>query len=631
MLNAGQSRSVLLTGNVHDMFFAGSEGIGGAGGGGASAASAAGGSERAPAGQGEYLPLVPFLCKRCAVEGLIIIVMELNGPLRVPRAEHVRVLREAWIAWKLGADTELSVLSALTDSKQAKRREMLENEFARMLSDATGQPTVALELLRQLTMMARATTPSGRPALHEQLLIIIESVDMLVPAGQGDLASLNPADRHRIAILQDWLSEPGFLDGQSSVVMVAESAGGVHPRVKSLPSVHRIEVPSPDVDAREHFVRWFLASRAAGDGAITTARAASKPIPKLWAGPRELASVTASLSILALRQLLTAAAHSGETLTAQGVVPMVERFIATELGEDVVEFKKPSHTMQDVIGFEKLKAFLQEELIPRFAATGDGALPGAAVAGPIGGGKTYIFEAVASSLDLPVLVLKNIRSQWYGQTDVIFEKLRRTLEALGKVIIFVDEADTQFGGVGADAHETERRLTGKVQQMMSDPRLRGKVIWLLMTARIHLLSPDIRRPGRVGDLIIPVLDPQGADREAFLAWTLRKIVAPALSPEQLAELATMTSDYSAAAYSSLRSALKAAAARTSAGTLTFEECKARIADILQPAIGPTRRYQTLQAMLNCTRRSLLPDVHVDEAQRLAWAKEIAALEAMGVR
>ena len=71
-----------------------------------------------------------------------------------------------------------------------------------------------------------------------------------------------------------------------------------------------------------------------------------------------------------------------------------------------------------------------------------------------------------------------------------------------------EQADTQFGGVGADIHPTERRLTGRIQAMMSDPALRGRVIWLLMTARIHLLSPDIRRPGRVGDLIIPVLDPR---------------------------------------------------------------------------------------------------------------------------
>ena len=78
---------------------------------------------------------------------------------------------------------------------------------------------------------------------------------------------------------------------------------------------------------------------------------------------------------------------------------------------------------------------------------------------------------------------------WFGQTDVIFERLRRLLMALVKVLIFVDEADTQFGSVGTDAHSTERRLTGKIQAMMSDPQLRGNITWLLMTARIYQLSP----------------------------------------------------------------------------------------------------------------------------------------------
>ena len=62
------------------------------------------------------------------------------------------------------------------------------------------------------------------------------------------------------------------------------------------------------------------------------------------------------------------------------------------------------------------------------------------------------------------------------------------LEALEKVVIFVDEADTQFGGVGAETHSTERRLTGKIQAMMSDMRLRGRVIWLLRPWRACLLS-----------------------------------------------------------------------------------------------------------------------------------------------
>ncbi len=246
------------------------------------------------------------------------------------------------------------------------------------------------------------------------------------------------------------------------------------------------------------------------------------------------------------------------------------------------------------------------------------------MAGPIGGGKTFIFEAVASELDVPVLVLKSIRSQWYGQTDVIFERLRRVLEALEKVVIFVDEADTQFGGIGAESHSTERRLTGKIQAMMSDPQLRGRVIWLLMTARIHLLSPDIRRPGRVGDLIIPVLDPDGEDRMQFIRW-VAKAVLESPSEADLAKIEELTPGYSAAAFASLRSQLKAA----DAGTI--EQVVEIVNDLILPAIGPTRRYQTLQALLNCTRRSLLPDEKITEANREEWRQEILQLEIQGIR
>jgi SpoVK/Ycf46/Vps4 family AAA+-type ATPase len=295
------------------------------------------------------------------------------------------------------------------------------------------------------------------------------------------------------------------------------------------------------------------------------------------------------------------------------------------LGEDVIEFKKPTQSLKDVIGFSKLKDFLHTYLIPRMKLPDDRALPGAAIAGPIGGGKTFIFEAVAAELDRPVLVLKNIRSQWFGQTDVIFERLKRVLEALEQVVIFVDEADTQFGGVGEGAHETERRLTGKIQGMMSDPKLRGKVVWLLMTARIHLLSPDIRRPGRVGDLIIPILDPIGEDRKDFIRWMIK--------PTQLGDDALvdwldqegLEEDFSSAGYAALRSQLKAIPPTTQ------DELKATIRDFMQPAIKQTRRYQTLQALVNCTRRSLMPDPNISDQDRAQMEEEIRLLEMQGIR
>jgi hypothetical protein len=587
IINSGQARSIVVSGNVNDLFFDGES----------------------------YVPLVPLLLRKTAVGGLIQVVYELNGPVRLSSQDQTK-LREAWAAWKMGI--ELNSLAIKDMGPDSSKIELRRREFDQYLRDAIGNATQALEFLRQLTICSRLT-------LRENLLIFIEAADMLLPGGDENVARMNDTQLRRIAIVTDWFSDPDFFSGKDTVCLITESRSQIHSRIARLPQVLGVEVPAPDTQVRRHFLAWnrSLPKTAAipvpdetGDDTTSSAN-----------GPQSdgLAEATAGLTIHALRQLLLASAYNNRPVSREDVVLQVEQFIQTQLGEDVVEFKKPSHTLKEVVGAEGLKKFLAEYMLPRLKLPDDRALPGAGVAGPIGGGKTFIFEAVAAELDMPVLVLKSIRSQWFGQTDVIFERLRRVLEALEKVVIFVDEADTQFGGVGEGAHETERRLTGKIQGMMSDTRLRGKVIWLLMTARIHLLSPDIRRPGRVGDLIIPVLDPVGQDRIDFIRWMLKPAGEVGAGLVQWLDQEGLPPDFSAAGFAALRSQIKAIPPRTE------QELKDSIGDFIQPAIGQTRRYQTLQALVNCTRRSLLPDPKVTEEQRALWEREISLLEAQGIR
>jgi len=592
ILNSGQARSLVLTGNVYDLFCLSQDG-----------------------GE-EYVPLISFLTESWRLPNLILITYELNGPIHFLRDEDNQKVRDAWFQWRVGYDSnELAIKRMLATGKAQVDLDNVGKVYDDSLRGAINNPTLALELLRQMCLCSRTELGGKRP-LKENLLILIEGADMLLP--ESSIAGLSDIDRQRINICHDWFSDPGFVNGNDSVGLLAESRSLLNHRIARLPQLLEVEVPSPDEDARKHFISWFN-QKCPADGKI-----------QLWGTQEELAKFTAGLSMHALMQLLKGARHEKKELSQDEVITKVEEFIKSQLGEDIVEFKKPSHTFEDVVGFTRLKEFLKSELIPRFAATGSEALSGAAVCGPIGGGKTYIFEAVASELDMVVLVLKNIRSQWFGQTDVIFERLRRVLNALAKVLIFVDEADTQLGGVGPDTHDTERRLTGKIQSMMADTQMRGRVIWLLVTARIHLLSPDLRRPGRVGDLIIPTLDPEGPDREEFLKWVLKPVLPEGASAEQLKRLDQETLGYSAASFASLRSELKAKAKREGS-QLNFDKILVAIADHIPPAIEETRRYQTLQALVNCTRRSLLPDPNVTAEQRRKWAEELRFLEARGVR
>lgn len=440
-----------------------------------------------------------------------------------------------------------------------------------------------IERLRHYSIKARS--------LKNNLLIIIEGADLLFP--EGNMASLGEGQIKRIGILQRWFSDPLFLKSRDSVILIAESKSQINSKISKMPQLVSVEIEYPNLEDRKKFIN--------GRG--------NHP---------NLPEMTAGLSLYAIDQIIKMPLYEKRDITNKDIISKVEDFIKAQVGEDAVEFSKPEHTLKDLIGFRNLKKFCNEELIPRIKAIGKACLPGAVITGSIGSGKTYIFEAVASEIGIPVLVIKNIRSQWYGQTDVIFERFRRILKALDKVIIFVDEADAQFGSIEG-GHETERRLTGKIQMMMSDPALQGKCVWLLMTARVHLLSADIRRPKRAGDLIIPIFDPEGEDRIDFIKWMIGSEDIELVS--KIDNMLAPTT--SAAFYSSLKSYFY------SMNKLTPEQMLEAIADHIPADIEIVRKYQTLQALINCTRKSLLPEKYrYDNIEKLRnqWSRELLSLE-----
>lgn len=600
IINSGQSRSLVMTGNITDLFL--SEG----------------------AGTDNYIPLIDLLIDSWTLQGNLLVIYELNGPIRFLSKADRQKMRDAW--GKLHEDENqhaIDLALARTKSEIARLSAEPRYSFDQCLKRAEGNPTYALEFLRQMCLCSRLVEDDV-PLLWEDLIIIIEGAEFLIP--EGEISRMGDVDRQRVSVCRDWFSDSGFVNGKDTVVLLSESLSILNEKVVRLPQVLEVEVSSPSEADRADLIRWF-----------------NKQLPddnklKLWDTQETLSKMTAGLSAHALLQLLRHTSHLKRKLTGNEVIAKVQDYIQDQLGEDVVEFKKPEHRLKDVVGFTKLKEFMRGEFMPRIKSTGKSALPGAVIGGPIGSGKTFILEAVAGELNIVVLVLKNIRSKWFGGTDIIFERLRRIIYALEKSLIFVDEADTQFGGVDEGVHATERRLTGKIQAMMSDPLLRGKASWLLISARIHLLSPDIRRPGRAGSLIIPILDPQGEDLEAFVSWMIRPVfksnaACPSVK-EAVAELKPIMPGAYAAVFAELRSNLIAVAELNDTEKLTIDDIREVIVDYIQPAVGKTRRYQELQSLLNCTRLSLLPgNISRDEieAQREKWSQEITILEASGIR
>ena len=151
ILNSGQARPLLLTGNIYDLFCL-------------------------PQGESEdYVPLLNFLTASWSLPELILIVYELNGPIRFVRDGDSDKVRDAWIHWRAGCDSnELAVKRMVAKGKEAAELDRVVQTYDESLRATINNPTLALELLRQMCLCSR-TTVNGQKLLKENLLILIEA------------------------------------------------------------------------------------------------------------------------------------------------------------------------------------------------------------------------------------------------------------------------------------------------------------------------------------------------------------------------------------------------------------------------------------------------------------------------
>jgi len=157
--------------------------------------------------------------------------------------------------------------------------------------------------------------------------------------------------------------------------------------------------------------------------------------------------------------------------------------------------------------------------------------------GPVGTGKTFLVECLAGEAGVPVVKLKNFRDRWVGSSEGNLEKIFRLIRALGRCMVFIDEADQTLGK--RDSGSGDSGLSGRIYSMiaqeMSDSGNRGRVLWLLASSRPDLIEVDLKRPGRV-DVKVPLLPTSTKAESAQLVALLARRYGLALTAEDLTHL-----------------------------------------------------------------------------------------------
>ncbi|MBN2382665.1 ATP-binding protein [bacterium] len=459
-------------------------------------------------------------------------------------------------------------------------------------------PLLGLSLLREFSKVVRTYRfhENNDFALfkNKPFCFIIRYAETVLPPIPLD--KLSETDRQKVTLVRDWFSDRDFTESSDLCLLISDTNAEINQKIKDLPHLMSETVPYPDLEERKRYIR--LLSRD------------YKEDVRMKETQTALAQMTAGLRLQGIEDVFLEAAHLRNQIDREAVINKVNQVLTRQIG-DHIEILKPGHTLKDVLGNKLLKEKLKH-LKARLKSFDPLIVPsGILVSGPNGVGKTFIFVALAAESGRIPVILKNLRSKWFGETDAIFEKINHVLRALGNVLIMVDEADTAFGGRGEQSHETEQRLFGNVLKMMSDTDNHGKIVWILLTARPDKLEPDFKRPGRCG-LHIPVFDPEGQDRTEFIDFVLKKakIDLKDFSESERLVLEQITRNYSGADFNEMASELKALT-RLSSTPLAPSHVLDFIQDWRPADISQKRRLQTLQAMCHCSYKSLLPQEFKD--------------------
>ena len=544
------------------------------------------------AGEARYVPLTSFLRTELFAPRTIVMHYDRAAGLCIwPASARARFEQRVLAR---SASTGLGPWTPPTGAVSEPMDELASGRLRHTLS--------AADLIAQLSGFFEEAIQGGA-----RLALTMDYADAIIPALQGAYES---AEERAVRVhFLKWASEPQFVATDFSVCLITDELARIDPQLAQHARVATIALPLPTSAERLAFLSWLQEA-----GSSRAAQRTGNASPPSMSHP-SLAEHTAGMSLVQIQALLAEAQQplGGHTqaleppvLSASTVADYKKRAIEQE-ARDLLSFIPPSGNLDDVAGHQAAIAKLRR--MARLVREGRSheSLPmGYLISGPVGTGKTHLVSKLAGEMGIPMVTLKNFRSQWQGGTEANLEKIFALLAALQPVAVVIDEADAALGTRHARGDAgVSGRVFSALASYMSRPQHRGKIMFFLLTSRPDLLPVDLKRQGRAEEHISLFYPEEPAEHEAVIRWFLTRS-GMGLTYDDLPEAVRNPGrPLSGAEIESLlaRTRLEAAADDV---PVTPELLQYVWDTFLPPDYAEDVRYQTLVAALECTDRSLLP-------------------------
>jgi SpoVK/Ycf46/Vps4 family AAA+-type ATPase len=304
---------------------------------------------------------------------------------------------------------------------------------------------------------------------------------------------------------------------QKTVVVYCDENQFIPDQLASL--IHFVELKPPSLEELEAIVNKYVIDREIDFSAEKQ---------------KELASVCKGMSGDAFHQILERAALEKETFSGK-VIEIAKKTKKQAVDKSrLVRLVEPEEGMDDIGGLGYLKWWLEQKQNAIFhpeEAKRHGVKPakGILLVGMPGCGKSLSAKAIAKKFGLPLLNLDigSLLGKYMGQSEEQLRRALRIAENASPCVLWVDEIEKAFAGVGGDETGVSQRLFGYLLTWLNE---KTATVFVVATANdITILPHEIWRRGRF-DEIFYVDFPTEPERVQILEIHLKK--AKKLKPDE---------------------------------------------------------------------------------------------------
>lgn len=425
----------------------------------------------------------------------------------------------------------------------------------------------------------------------KSIALIIDYADTIVPMSEG--GTTGSEDRNSLVYLSRWAHDPMFLAADFTTVLISENMADLNKTLVQNPYTNDLKIDIPDEKQRRAFINYELSGNDFGEVSEVSEKV--------------VAQQTAGLNFINLRSILSNARENRQKITHDRLSDVKKELIEAE-AYGLLEFVETDYTLDNVAGHTDVKKHLRQAVKALKNGNQDVMPMGYLVCGPVGTGKTFLVTCFSSEVGIPMVKLKNFRSQWQGVTEGNLEKILGLLKAMAPVTVMIDEADAYLGDRDASGDSgVSSRVFSQISTFMSDTRNRGEIIWFLMTARPDLMPVDLKRQGRAEEHLA-LFPPHTKEERVELFEVMKKKTGLQLTEDYIPQVIEQgLKSFSGADMEAALTRAKFRAAAQDLEKVTPEVLDAALNDFLPPTYPEEVELQTLSAVIECTSKELLPE------------------------